>query len=367
MKVIRVVSELDFGGVEQVLANSLPILLKTKKLDISILVLGKGGQIANELRNQGIQVTVLSKNPRIPNIILLYKLWRLIKKSKPEVVHCQGGEANFHGILAASFAGVKNIIGEEIGIPNHHSYWKYVFRVVYSRAKKVIVISNAVKSAVVALGEVPSEKTVVVYNPIHPRFCINGRRDNKIKNLNEQPKQELVFVTTCRLVPIKNLERLIHAFYQLTIRSIPGNEFLLWIIGDGPELDKLEKLTSKLNLSDKVTFFGFQKSVLDFLEKSDVFVLPSLREGSSVSLAEAMACGLPSVVTEIGGSVEILGPSQTGFLVNPMDIHSIANGMAGMAALSEDERRQMGERAKAEAERFCPEIYLKSLEEVYNL
>jgi len=408
MKVVRLVSELDFGGVEQVLANSVPELADKEGMDLQVIVLGKGGRVSQSLSDKGIQVVILNQNPRIPNLKLILKLSQLFKQIRPSVVHCQGGEANFHGILAGDWSGVPTIIGEEIGIPNHHSFWKYIFRWVYAKAHFVIAISEAVKNNIVALGEVEERRVKVLYNPVsvkdkgkRMKACPDpdrsgsgdeGNQDGgftkglkksedleipqrvgagfryapneKAGRLNDE-KKPFVFVTTCRLVPIKNLDRLILAFSEL-INENGEMSMELWIVGDGPVNDDLIQQVKALGLGSKVKFWGFHENVMAFLEKADVFVLPSLREGSSVSLAEAMACGLPSVVTNIGGASEILGKSNSGVLVDPMDVTSIKDGMFSLLNMSDLERKEMGERAKVEAERFRPETYLKSLLEIYK-
>lgn len=397
MKILRVVTELDFGGVEQVLANSIPLLSRQEGVQVSIIVLGKGGKVSNLLAKQNIDIHILHLNPRIPNPKILRILYKMIKELKPDVLHSQGGEANFHGILAGHWAGVKTIIGEEIGIPNHHSYWKYIFRWIYSKAQVIIAISQAVKDNIVELGEVVQEKVKVVYNPVSVKD--KGKRMKEKGNLDEGFKKGLkksedleipqrvgagfryahtemagrqngeekpfVFVATCRLVAIKNLDRLILAFSEL-IKEIGEMSMELWIVGDGPLKEDLIQQVKTLGLGSKVKFWGFQENVSVFLEMADAFVLPSLMEGSSVSLAEAMACGLPSVITKIGGATEVLGSSTSGVLVEPKDVSSIKEGMLYLAGMSEAERNKMGQRAIVEAERFLPEAYVGSLMEIYK-
>lgn len=386
MKVVRVVSELDFGGVEQVLANSLPELNRKKGIEIQVIVLGMGGRIAKQLIDQGIVVLVLGLNPRIPNFKLINSLKKNLLSIKPDVVHCQGGEANFHGIWAAQLAKIPLIIGEEIGIPNHHSYWKYVFKWVYGKADKIIAISNAVKETIIELGEVREEKVKVIYNPVDYKRLEIGDPDRNRERLGRIERKEFVqrtnlvrgqdegvetekcfvFVTTCRLVPIKNLDRLIEAFAELVIAN-PKRKLVLWIIGEGPERRNLERLRQKLEIGGNVEFFGFQGDVFPFLEEADAFILPSLREGSSVSLAEAMSLGLPSIVTQVGGASEILGESNSGILIDPFSVESIRSTMQQMIDLSAEERLIMGERAKEEAKRFSTEHYVDNLLSIYGL
>ena len=372
-KIIRIVPELDFGGVEQVLANSIPEIVKIPNLKVWVIVLGKGGVVEKELVRKGIHVSVMNFNPKIPNVRLLFKLKKLLSQIHPDVVHCQGSEANFHGLIAAKLAGVPVRIGEEIGFPNHHSYWRQIFRVVYKNATKVIAISKAVKDKVVELGEVHEEKVVVIYNPV----SLGTRRKKNDKkqdlsyhdshvNRDYHPKEKpFVFVTTGRLVPVKNLDRLINAFAELC-HAFPNKTIELWIVGDGSSRQLLEDQGKSLGLIGKVRFWGFQSNVQPFLEESDAFVLSSLSEGSSVSLAEAMMIGLPSIVTKIGGAKEILGECKSGLLVDPFDENSILEGLKEIINLTKQQKEEMSKNAIKEVERFNVATYITQINTLYG-
>lgn len=385
MKVVRVVSELDFGGVEKVLAISLPALKNQNGLELKLIVLGKGGKVAEELVSHRIELQILGFNPRIPNFKIIKELRKILIEFAPDVVHTQGGEANFHGIWAAKLAKVPLIIGEEIGIPNHHTYWRYVFKWVYRKANKVIAISNAVKESIIELGEVREEKVSVIYNPVNNKRLEIGdpdrfrertgrieceefvQRTNLVRGQGEgeETEKSFVFVTTCRLVPLKNLDRMIQAFGKI-VKVNPQKDLSLRIVGDGPEREKLESLIQKIEMEGNVEFFGFHEDVFPFLEEADAFILPSLREGSSVSLAEAMSTGLPSIVTQVGGASEVLGQSNSGILIDPLSVEHIQSAMQEMIRLSLDERLKMGERAKEEAKRFSTDHYVESLLSIYG-
>ncbi|MEX2591930.1 MAG: glycosyltransferase family 4 protein [Anditalea sp.] len=380
MKILRVVSELDFGGVEQVLAISVPFLVQSKGIEVLVVVLGMGGRVSEKLIQNGFSVMVLNQATRIPNLRLVFRLKNFIKNEKPDVVHCQGSEANFHGLWAAKMAGVKIKIGEEIGLPNHHTYWKWIFKWAYQKSDLVIAISEAVKSYIVKLGEVKGDKVRVLYNPVSIDekgidFSFGASVENDKREVLKNGKVEMsgkqrninsfVFVTTCRLVPIKNLDRLIEAFSKLL--KVDSNKHMeLWIVGDGPLKESLVELVYQLGIPDSVKFSGFQENVYQFLTQADVFVLPSLREGSSVSLAEAMSFGLPSIVTEIGGAREILGESHSGLLVDPFCTDSIFSALLSMCNLAEEERKEMGKKAKIASQRFSIENYIEDLLEVYK-
>lgn len=380
MKVLRIISELDFGGVEQVGLNSFPVL--NEQVTLQVLVLNKGGKVTRKLEGEGLSIKILHVNPRIPNFKLISLIRKEIQCFQPDVVHAQGSEANFHGVLAAGFEQVPKIIAEEIGIPNHHTFWKWIFRWVYSKAHRVIAISEAVKEAIVGLGEVKEEKVSVVYNPVG--FGRKGNREqgigrierkefvqwtNSVRGQDEgkgldKTDKSFVFVTTCRLVAIKNLERLIEAFGGL-VKKNSDREISLKIVGDGPERVNLEKRIREKRLEHRVEILGFQENVWPYLANSDAFILPSLREGSSVSLAEAMTVGLPSIVTQVGGAAEVLGNSQSGILIDPLSTESIQFAMQQLIDLSSAERQAMGKRAIEEAQRFSVDNYIQELMHIY--
>jgi len=387
MKVLRVVSELNFGGVEKVILNSIPFLSQDNSIEVRVLVLGKGGIVEERLRERGAKVHVLKKNNRIPNVFLLSFLINYMNKEKPDVVHTQGAEANFHGLIAARIARIPLRIGEEIGFPNHHSYWKFIFKFVYKNATKVIAISQAVKDRIVELGEVLEEKVEVVYNPVSLGERLKGKgrtkREENVRgtpdsyrdsrgqdvgaeiNYSDEKEKLFVFVTTCRLVPVKNLDRLISAFSRL-VKEIKNKSFELWIVGDGPLRETLENQSRELGISDQVIFWGFHEDVFPFLEKADVFVLPSLSEGSSVSLVEAMDSGLPSIVTKIGGAGEILGSSDAGIQVDPNKVEDILQAMKKLYIMPNSIRSKMGKIAKKESSRFYIDQYVKALLNIYK-
>jgi glycosyltransferase involved in cell wall biosynthesis len=245
---------------------------------------------------------------------------------------------------------------------------------VYQKADSVLSISSAVKRTIVNLGEVPLDKVRVIYNPVCSfqlpvlSACLSDRQEVEASVGSKQRPENgaFAFVTTCRLVPIKNLTRLIQALEGL-VEENPNRPLLLRVVGDGPELKNLEFIIQNLELGTKVELVGFQTDVGPYLWEADAFILPSLQEGSSVSLAEAMTAGLPSIVTKVGGAPEILGKSQSGILIDPLSTSEIQNAMQSFLDLSVDERKEMGQRAQEEAKRFSVENYIESLMSVYGL
>lgn len=346
-------SELDFGGIEKVVELSAPEMARRDGIELLVLVLSKGGRASQLLIERGVNVVILNKNCKIPNFHLVIMLARFFKKNKIQVIHSSGAESNFHGLLAGYLANIEIRIGEEIGYPNHHLFWEWIFKIIFQLSHQVIVISKAVQQFVVSKGEVPLSKTQVIYNPVE---IIDD------KHIRSKKSEKFKFITVSRLVPIKNLEGLLHAFQLLDFENKT-----LTIVGDGPEKFRLEQLAVQLGIHHEIEFLGYQKEVAKSLRCADCFVLPSFSEGSSVALAEAMMAKLPSIATKIGGAGEIIGSSKSGLLVDPYNVNEIKDAMAFIIELDEEDRQKMGLRARNYAlKNFSPANYVDCLLALYK-
>jgi glycosyltransferase involved in cell wall biosynthesis len=123
-----------------------------------------------------------------------------------------------------------------------------------------------------------------------------------------------------RLAPDKGLEYLIEA---ATILKRTERRFQIVIAGDGPVRARLHGLARDLGIADRVIFLGFREDVDDLLAACDLVVLPSLREGLSIALLEAMAAGKPIIATSIGSHLELASQAEMARLVPPADAHAI--------------------------------------------
>jgi sugar transferase (PEP-CTERM/EpsH1 system associated) len=140
-----------------------------------------------------------------------------------------------------------------------------------------------------------------------------------------------VFGAVGRLQPVKNQISLLRATRNL-VTAYPRlrNEVGLVIIGDGPERDRLHRYAQRERLHDIVEFLGARDDVADLLPHIDAFVLPSLAEGISNTLLEAMACAVPVVATAVGGNVELVVDGNTGRLIAPGDDDALMVAMREM-------------------------------------
>ncbi len=186
--------------------------------------------------------------------------------------------------------------------------FKYISKIVWKNAKHVIANSESLKSL--------AQKTLDIEMQIIP----NGVDTNEFKPLkNKKIGKKIKLISTGRLIERKGYKYLISALEL-------QNEFELTLIGEGDQEQDLKKLAKDLNV--KVTFKGAlsHSEISKELQKADVFVLPSLNEGMSNSILEAMACGLPVITTDTGGTKTLI--NNNGYLVQKQDAQSIEKALS---------------------------------------
>ncbi|CAM3586053.1 hypothetical protein FSS13T_22760 [Flavobacterium saliperosum S13] len=350
MKIVRITTLLDFGGQERKYLSFTEdkTLLKHEYVFAAI---GHGGNAEKILQERGFDVTVFNNNPAITNLKNIWVLYKWFRKVKPDVVHTAAAEANFHGVIAARLAGVKIVVAEEIGLPNHSPVARFVFRFVYKFVKKVICVSKAVNDFLIAIKELPSEKGIVIYNPVSKPMFFK-------KHLTD------AFTIVCvgRLETVKNQQLLIKAFAQLE-----NKESRLLLVGDGRTRTALEQMIKEFNLEHRVVITGFSETPEFFLSQAHLFVLPSLSEGFGIAVVEAMQQGLPCLCSNVGGIPEFIEEGLTGWLFDPNQEGELTKKLNVISKLSLSELEAVGAAAKAYANnRFTSEKYVTHLENFYE-
>ncbi|QOW10628.1 glycosyltransferase family 4 protein [Kaistella flava (ex Peng et al. 2021)] len=349
MKILRLTTLLDFGGQEKkyISFTEKPELLQHQYIFAAI---GFGGSAEKILRKRNFEVHILNRNFSIRNLSNIFSLYKLIRKIKPDVVHTAAAEANFHGIIAAKLAGVKTIIGEEIGIPNHSSIAQKVFSAVYRLADKVICVSKSVKTHLITIGEITAYKGIVVYNPVSFSTVFN-----------KSSSESFTMVYIGRLEKVKNVQTLLKAFAKLK-----NTEMKLVVVGDGRERSNLETLAKELKIFNRVAFVGFQEEPAEFLAVADLFVLPSFSEGFGIAAVEAMFQQVPVLCSNVGGIPEFVQNGENGWLFNPNDIDELHSKLEMIISKSEQERKLIGFQGFNDVkDEFTIEKYIKNLEEIY--
>lgn len=209
-------------------------------------------------------------------------------------------------------------------------------------SKRVLAVSEGVRNALLSYGY-PPEKIEIAYHGVDVSlFAPSEKNRLDWRRRHDIPENALVLVSTARLAVEKRIVRLIRAFDTL---SKDCDELWLLIAGDGPLRKELETLAGTLVHGDRIRFLGLVGNVSELLQASDIFVLPSDREGLSVSLTEAMSTGLLCIASDVSGSSEVIRDGENGFLVGPSD-EGVREGLERALKLDPHDRRRFGQNAR---------------------
>ncbi|MGL4461806.1 MAG: glycosyltransferase [Planctomycetia bacterium] len=337
-KILFIIPTLDQSGAEKqlaLLARSLP----TERFEPIVCALTHGGYYADELRAAGVPLYVLGKRHRVDPTVL-WRLYRLVKKLKPDLVHTWLFAANCYGRAAAYMAGVPKIVASERCVDS----WKRSYQLMIDRrlagvTAAVTVNSEAVKEFYERAG-VDAAKLRVIRNGVEPIAPTTAEPDRR-----GAPPGTAIILFIGRLWPQKRVQDLIWA---ADILRVGDRKFQLWIVGDGPRRPYLEKFRDSLDLDGAVRFFGHRTDAADFLAAADVLALPSQFEGSPNVVLEAMTAGKPVVATAIAGMDEAVADGVTGLLSPPRQPIGLAKSLDQLLQ-DADLRRTMGDAARRRA------------------
>jgi glycosyltransferase involved in cell wall biosynthesis len=292
-------------------------MLDPEKYDFTVCVFNyKGSSFGQRFQNLGGKLHNLNfwweDNP-----LIIYSLYRYLKQSKPHIVQTHILKPNLYGRIAAFLAGVPVIISTELTLKNQaHS--------VPNRLRDLLLhplstILNNFTDVVLCASDAirqqwQTKKNASRLKVLHPYFD-SEKVQHSARSRDKAAlagKDDWVIGTVGRLSEEKRHIDLLKAFRN--VQKVFPKATLL-IVGDGDMRGKLISVASQLGLAGSVTFAGFQTKVSEYLEKMDLFVLPSRTEGFPLVLLEAMTMGLPVVATSVGGIPELVVNDETGVLV----------------------------------------------------
>lgn len=334
VRVAHVTLGLGMGGAEKLLVEFARHANRARS-DLRFVSLTTRGTLAEEIEAFGWPVTALDEPPGLrPRLI--FRLARLFRRWNLDVVHTHNSRPLVHAGPAVRLARVPGLIHTRHGQHYQASCRETaVFRLATHLADRVVCVSS--DSAKISSREgIASSRVCTVKNGIDvARFGHVG------------PRVGGPVVMTGRLSPEKDPESLLRA---VAIAAGKDPSFRLEIAGDGELLPALRRATCELQLVEHVRFLGEVRDVRSLLARASLFVLPSLTEGISLTLLEAMATGLPVVATRVGGNPEVVVDGQTGLLVPPGAPPDLARAMLQLKQDPERSRR-MGLAGRERVER----------------
>jgi glycosyltransferase involved in cell wall biosynthesis len=334
IRVAHICVGLHLGGLENVLVE-VARHVDRRRFDLRFIALERSGSAGKAIEACGFEVTALGV-PQGVRPGLPFALAALLRRWNADVVHTHNTKPLLYGAGAARLAGgaaavVHTRHGQRHGAGRRQTV---LFNLAARYADRIVSVSRDSQRLALAQGA-PAPRLRVIRNGIDlTRFPFTGPSDGGPA------------VTVARLGAEKDVETLIRA---AAIVAAQDDSFRLEIAGDGPRRAPLEALSLGLGLSDRVRFLGAVDDVPRLLARASLFVLPSLTEGIALTLLEAMACGLPTVATRVGGNPEVLADGQTGLLVPAQSPAELAEAILRLRRERET-ARQMGAEGRRRVE-----------------
>jgi glycosyltransferase involved in cell wall biosynthesis len=351
LRIIQYITPSQIGGAELHVA-ALSERLRARGHEV-LVVCPRGRPLAAELAARGLP----TRTPRTAgklDPVTLARLVRWLRRGRIDVIHTHLSTASLLGSLAAHIAGVRSLATV------HGLNTRTCFRF----ADRIIAVSHAVKRHLVAQG-IPDGRVTVIHNGVDLRSLARASSTGCLRQRWGITEEAPLLVTVGRLVPTKGHRDLLQALHLL-VQDPRWQELRLLVVGTGVLLGQLQAEAQQAGLADRVIFTGFQRDVLPFVHAANVFVLPSVQEGLSLSALEAMALGKPVVACRVGGTPEVVADGETGLLVSPGRPEELAAALVRLLMYPEAAERMgaLGERRAREM--FDLEQMVSRIEAVYG-
>ena len=352
LRICFLTRQLNEGGAERQLLELAKGLDKSQ-FEATILTFYQGGGLSGEAKSiPGVRFIELEKTSRWQVARFFIRLLFALRKLRPKVLHGYLGVSNLLCVFLKLFLPGTRIVWGVRSSNMDLSRYDWLARLTFRMERKlarfadlIICNSEAGRNYYTAQG-FPEGKTVVIPNGIDcERFTPDANVRQRIREEWRIGEDEILIGSVARLDPMKDHATFLAAAAKLS-QTCKKARFIC--VGDGPTQYRqtLQNLTRQLGLESRVLWTGKRNDMPHVYNALDLLISSSsFGEGFSNTIAEAMACGVPCVVTRVGDSAEVVG--ETGLAVPPRDPEALANACLKLLGKDEDHRQRMGEQARA--------------------
>jgi glycosyltransferase involved in cell wall biosynthesis len=339
---------LQTGGLERVVVDL--VNCAGPEFQPFVVCLETSGPMEKELRRPNTPVVLLNRKPGF-RPWLAVPLSRELRARGAKIVHTHNTAAGFYGALAGRLSRIP-VVHTKHGQNLSGGNQRAVNRLAYLLTDHVVAVSESARVLATSEGARRDRLSIIDNGVDIARFANRKGGRAEARQRLAVAEGELVVGTVGRLAAVKNQRLLIESAGDAATKS--GQHTTLVIVGDGPERERLATAAQAAPAALRVVLAGAQRAE-EWLPAFDVFVLSSDSEGLPIALLEAMACGVPAVVTAVGAVPEVVDHGRAGVLVPPGDRTALAHEIAALggdagrrAALTDAGLRCVKERHGAE-------------------
>lgn len=354
MKVLQIIPMFKLAGAETMCENLCYALRSQGCNVIAVSLYTEHTPITDRLERAGIRVEYLEKKKGF-DFSTIVKLYRLIEKEKPEVVHTHIYAARY-ALPVAVFCGIPSKIHtvHNVAQQEQAKAGKIVNKFLFRHCGVVpVALSEEVKKTVEEVYEIPTQQIPVVFNGIDLSKC--QVKDDYAK------KENFKILHIGRFMDVKNHGLILRSFAQF-VKQHPDAK--LQLLGEGELREEMEQLAKRLQIESSVEFAGLQSNVYPWLHNADVFILPSKFEGMPMTLIEAMGTGLPIIASAVGGVPDMLTDGKNALLIRP-ESTELCKALEKLYKAA-DVRKQLGTEAKEKSVAFSNDSMAKQYIEIYK-
>jgi len=328
--ILHVIHHLVTGGMENGLINLINNMPASKYRHV-IVCIEDYSTFRQRINRDDVDVIACHRST-VGTWKLRKKLYNLCRELRPAILHSRN-MSGLDAIIPARLAGVPFCIHSEHGfdVDNLDGLnWKPALlrRLHTPFVDRYITVSKHLQRNLVEQIKITPQKISQIYNGVNvERFVpTSGLVTRHWLPTDFQDDKLFIIGTVGRIQPIKDQATLLRAVAQLLKQqSSLAQRLRLVVVGDGPLLTHLKALANELDIAEIVFFPGSLDNIPQTLQSFDTFILPSLNEGISNTILEAMASGLPVIATAVGGNVELVEDGINGRLFCPGDITALAS------------------------------------------
>jgi glycosyltransferase involved in cell wall biosynthesis len=370
IRLFYLIGTLDMGGAEGQLVELVTRLDRHRFAPV-VCCLSSGGAYAEALAAAGIPVEVIGFRGfrifRHPHKVAaqMFRLVRAMRRAQPDVVHGFLFWAYILGAFAAWMARVPVVLSSRRSLGHFKAnkpHYLALERLTNRMTDLVIANSEAVRQDAIREERLPAERVMVIHNGLD--LDRHGAPpDEGLRRSLGLERQGPVVGVVANFIHYKGHQFFLDA-WAAAVKKFPESVALL--VGDGPLRQEFEARVHAMGLGPSVRFLGTHQDVPALVALMDLVVHPSLEEGFSNAILEAMAAGKPVVATAVGGNPEAVIHGKTGLLVPPGDSQALADAMLWLLAHPREAVR-FGEAGRLRvAERFEISAMVRQYEAVYE-